>query len=183
MPQFPQRQRVSPPLPSYLQEHGEMIAQYGSEGGIRRAALSCPGFHFLFWPTGRTHLFFLTTFPLSSLPPTPSPACLCRYFFSLSTVPIVLLHRYVPSSSPPSKAPTATWKFLFEGNLWPYCVLGVGGQGRSWLCFLSYCKAPRNVWTPKKPGFLCPGLNPFPSLPLPMAPRLVSSLPHLTIPI
>lgn len=157
-----------------------MITQYGSEGSTRRVALSCPGLHFPFWPTGRTHLFFLTIFPPSSLPPTPSPACLCQHFFSLSTVLTVLLHRYVPSSCPPSKAPTATWKFLFEANLWPYCVLGVGGQGRSWLCLFSHCEVPRNVRTPKKPGFLCPGLNLFPSLPPPYGSKvsLFTPIPH-----
>lgn len=54
----------------------------------------------------------------------------------------------------------------------------MGGQRKSWLCFLSYCEAPRNVQTPKKPRFLCSGSNPFPSLPVPVAPRSASPFPH-----
>lgn len=61
---------------------------------------------------------------------------------------------------------------------------GVGGAQKALALYVSsYFEAPGNDQTPKKPRSLCPGSNPFLSLPLPVAQRSASSLPHLSIPI
>lgn len=133
----------------------------------RMAALRGPGLHFLFWP--QEEPTYTSCQPFLLAPWLPRPACSLSALQSPNSPDSSSTHM-CQAPHYPAKAPSATWKSLFEANLWHRCVLGVGGWGdRESLGSVSshIVKPPGMSRQPRGPGSSALGptrSHPSPSL-------------------